>query len=202
MPSQRSPAIPPHSRSRTSMRHTNGRAHAGGQHHLRGCFVLVVELEFANVGGDDPTTRRPLRHRPLRDERPAPAGAHVHHVPHDRIDAPLATIQSIPAASGNDTRTACSPPSFSCDGPNVHGWFCERRIDRLLRHAQSLKSTNPAPPPQRAGPGRSTAGRPGQYACRQSASAVWTSSRSRAQLPVPPLQGLIADQLRLADSSR
>ena len=32
---------------------------------------------------------------------------------------------------------------FACDGPNVHGWFCDRRIDRWLRRAQALKSTSP-----------------------------------------------------------
>jgi peptide/nickel transport system substrate-binding protein len=67
----------------------------------------------------------------------------VHLVPHDGIDAPFEEIQVMPAAWGNDTPYGMFATWFKCDGPNVHGWFCDRRVDAWLRRAQSLKATNP-----------------------------------------------------------
>jgi hypothetical protein len=31
---------------------------------------------------------------------------------------------------------------FACNGPSVHGWFCDRRIDRQLQRTELLKSAN------------------------------------------------------------
>jgi ABC-type transport system substrate-binding protein len=67
----------------------------------------------------------------------------VHLVANNALDAPLETIQLIPGAWGNDTAHGMFTLWFACDGPNVHGWFCDRRIDRWLRRAQALKPTNP-----------------------------------------------------------
>lgn len=68
--------------------------------------------------------------------------ARVHLVPHDQLDAPLATIQVIAGAWG-DTPYGMFATWFTCDGPNVHGWFCDRRIDRMLERAQQVKSSRP-----------------------------------------------------------
>jgi len=68
--------------------------------------------------------------------------ARAHLVPHDRLDAPLETIQVIFGAWG-DTTYGMFATWFRCGGPNVHGWFCDRRVDRLLERAQALKSTRP-----------------------------------------------------------
>ncbi|HYZ29016.1 MAG TPA: BTAD domain-containing putative transcriptional regulator [Thermoleophilaceae bacterium] len=67
----------------------------------------------------------------------------VHLVPHNALDAPLETIQVIPGSWGNDTPNGMFTTWFACDGPNVHGWFCDRNIEASLRRAQTLKSTNP-----------------------------------------------------------
>jgi DNA-binding SARP family transcriptional activator/ABC-type transport system substrate-binding protein len=64
-------------------------------------------------------------------------------VPHDALDPPPDTVQVVPGAWGNDTAQAMLTLWFKCDGPNVHGWFCDRRVDRWLERAQALKSTNP-----------------------------------------------------------
>jgi ABC-type transport system substrate-binding protein len=128
--------------------------------------------------------------------------ARVHLVPHDRLDAPLDAIQVIPAAWGNDTPNGMLTTWFTCDGPNVHGWFCDRRIDRLLRRAQSLKSTNP----------RAAAATWARIDRRLVDQAAWVpivnelgldfvSDRVRGY-QFHPYWGLIADQLWLADASR
>jgi peptide/nickel transport system substrate-binding protein len=61
----------------------------------------------------------------------------------EEIRTSLEKIQVAGAAWGNDTPHGMFTTWFACDGPNVHGWFCERRIDRSLRRAQALQSTNP-----------------------------------------------------------
>ena len=125
----------------------------------------------------------------------------VHLVPHDRLDAPLATIQVI-AAGWGDTTHGMFATWFACDAPNVLGRFCDRRIDRQLRRAQALKSTRP-----------------------RAAAAIWAAIDRRlvdqaAWIPMVnelgvdfvserlrnyqfhPHWGLIADQLWLAGASR
>lgn len=67
----------------------------------------------------------------------------VHLVPRNAVDAPLETIQMIPGAWGNDTPDGRFITWFARDGPNVHGWFCDPRIDRWVRRAQALNPTNP-----------------------------------------------------------
>jgi YVTN family beta-propeller protein len=68
-------------------------------------------------------------------------------VPHSFLENPqperFTKIQVIPAAWGNDTSYGFFSTWFACDGPNVHGWFCDRRIDRTILRAQALKSTQP-----------------------------------------------------------
>lgn len=121
----------------------------------------------------------------------------VHLVPHDHLDAPLGTIQLIDAAWG-DTTNGMFATWFRCDGPNVHGWFCDRRLDRMLDRAQAVKATQP-----------------------RTAAAIWAAADRRlvdqaAWLPLindlgldfvsarvrnyqfHPYWGLIADQLWLA----
>jgi peptide/nickel transport system substrate-binding protein len=66
----------------------------------------------------------------------------LHLVPHDQLDAPLETIQVIAAAWG-DTTHGMFATWFSCGGPNVHGWFCDRWVDRMLERAQAVKATRP-----------------------------------------------------------
>jgi YVTN family beta-propeller protein len=72
--------------------------------------------------------------------------ARVHFVPHAFLAYSPAsvfrTIQVIPAAWG-DTPYGFFTNWFSCAGANVRGWFCDRRIDREILRAQSLKATNP-----------------------------------------------------------
>ncbi|HEX6714464.1 MAG TPA: ABC transporter substrate-binding protein [Thermoleophilaceae bacterium] len=70
--------------------------------------------------------------------------AHAHLVPQGGLDAPFELIQVISASWGNDTPYGMFATWFKCDAPNVHGWFCDRRVDRWLRRAQALRlSTNP-----------------------------------------------------------
>jgi peptide/nickel transport system substrate-binding protein len=52
------------------------------------------------------------------------------------------SIQLIPAAWG-DTPYGFFATWFACDGANNHGWFCDRRIDRLNARARSLLATRP-----------------------------------------------------------
>jgi hypothetical protein len=47
-----------------------------------------------------------------------------------------------PAAWG-DTTNGMFATWFRCDEPNVHGWFCDRRLDRMLDRAQAVKATQP-----------------------------------------------------------
>jgi peptide/nickel transport system substrate-binding protein len=61
---------------------------------------------------------------------------------HDPPASVFARIQLIPAAWG-DTPQGFFRTWFACDGPNVHGWFCDRRLDRWMRRAQALKATRP-----------------------------------------------------------
>jgi peptide/nickel transport system substrate-binding protein len=126
----------------------------------------------------------------------------VHLVPHHALGAPPKTIQVIPGAWGGDTPHGMFTTWFACEGPNVHGWFCDRRIDRWLRRAQALKPTNP-----------------------RAATAIWSRIDRRlvdlaAWVPMVnelgldfiservrnyqfhPYWGLIADQLWLGASSR
>jgi peptide/nickel transport system substrate-binding protein len=126
----------------------------------------------------------------------------IHLVPHDHIDAPLETIQVIPSAWGGDTPNGMLSTWFSCDGPSVHGWFCDPVIDRWLRSARALNSTD-----------------------ARAAAAIWARVDRRvvdeaAAVPMinergvdfvservrnyefNPYGGLIADQLWLADASR
>ena len=125
----------------------------------------------------------------------------VHLVPHGRLDAPLDTIQVIPGAWGNDTANGMLTTWFACDGPNAHGWFCDPKIDRQLRRAQALKSTNP----------RAAAAIWARIDRRLVDRATWVpmvnelgldfvSERVR-NYQFHPYWGLIADQLWLADSS-
>jgi ABC-type transport system substrate-binding protein len=126
---------------------------------------------------------------------------HVHLVPHDALDAPLDTIQVIPAAWG-DTSNGMFATWFACDGPNVHGWFCDRRVDRWLEHAQALKATNP----------RAAAAIWARIDRRLVDLAAWVPtvdgrgvdfvSRRLRNYQFHPYWGLIADQLWLADSQR
>ena len=51
-------------------------------------------------------------------------------------------IQLIPASWG-DTPQGFFGTWFACDGRNVHGWFCDRRLDRQMARAQQLKATQP-----------------------------------------------------------
>lgn len=69
--------------------------------------------------------------------------AQVKLVPEARLQAPLSAIQLIPGAWGNDTPDAMLSLWFSCDGPNVHGWFCDRWVDRQLTRARSSAATDP-----------------------------------------------------------
>jgi ABC-type transport system substrate-binding protein/DNA-binding SARP family transcriptional activator len=55
---------------------------------------------------------------------------------------PYDSIQLLPAAWG-DTPYGFFATWFACDGPNVHGWFCDRRIDRLNGQARSFLATRP-----------------------------------------------------------
>jgi peptide/nickel transport system substrate-binding protein len=52
------------------------------------------------------------------------------------------SIQLLPAAWG-DTPYGFFATWFACGGPNDHGWFCDRRIDRLNGQARSLLATRP-----------------------------------------------------------
>jgi ABC-type transport system substrate-binding protein len=124
----------------------------------------------------------------------------VHLVPHNHLDAPLEKIQVIAHAWG-DTTYGMFATWFRCGGASVHGWFCDRYIDRQLERAQQLKSTRP-----------------------RAAAAIWAAIDRRlvdkaAWLPMindlgldfvsarvrnyqsNPYGGLIADQLWLADAS-
>ena len=51
-------------------------------------------------------------------------------------------IQLIPAAWG-DTPAGFFTTWFSCSGTNVHGDFCDHRVDREIAHAQALAETQP-----------------------------------------------------------
>jgi peptide/nickel transport system substrate-binding protein len=124
--------------------------------------------------------------------------ARVHLVPHDHLDAPLERIQVIAGAWG-DTTYGMFATWFRCDGPSVHGWFCDRRIDRQLERAQQLKSTRP----------RAAAAIWAAIDRRLVDQAAWVptvdelgldfvSARIR-NYQVHPYWGLIADQLWLAD---
>jgi len=61
------------------------------------------------------------------------------HAPPERFSR----IQLIPAAWGGDTPDGFFTTWFSCKGPNVHGWVCNRRIDRAILRARALKATKP-----------------------------------------------------------
>jgi YVTN family beta-propeller protein len=67
-------------------------------------------------------------------------------VPHSFLARPRPTvlrkIQLIPAGWG-DTPYGFFTTWFSCAGANDHGWFCDRRIDREILRAQSLKAAAP-----------------------------------------------------------
>lgn len=125
----------------------------------------------------------------------------VHLVPHDRIGASPETIQLISTAWG-DTANGMFATWFGCGAPNVLGRYCDPRIDRQLRRAQTLKSTRP-----------------------RTAEAIWAAIDRRlvdqaASVPMVnelgldfvsarvrnyqfhPYWGLIADQLWLAKPSR
>jgi peptide/nickel transport system substrate-binding protein len=126
----------------------------------------------------------------------------VHLVPHNALDAPLETIQVIPGAWGNDTPHGMFTTWFACEGPNVRSFFCDRRVDRWLRRAQSLKSTNP----------RAAAAIWARIDRRLVDGAAWVpminelgldfvSERVR-NYQFHPHWGLIADQLWLAEPSR
>jgi peptide/nickel transport system substrate-binding protein len=70
----------------------------------------------------------------------------VHLMSHRSLNHPLPgtydSIQLLPAAWG-DTPYGFFATWFACDGPNGHGWFCDRRIDRLNGQARSLLATRP-----------------------------------------------------------
>lgn len=72
--------------------------------------------------------------------------ASVHLVPHAYLADPPARvfrrIQLIPAAWG-DTPSGFFVTWFSCSGTNVHGDFCDHRVDREIAHAQALETTRP-----------------------------------------------------------
>jgi len=51
-------------------------------------------------------------------------------------------IQLIPAALG-DTPAGFFTTWFSCSGTNVHGDFCDHRVDREIARAQALEETQP-----------------------------------------------------------
>jgi peptide/nickel transport system substrate-binding protein len=123
-------------------------------------------------------------------------------VPPEEIGASIETIQAIGAAWGNDTPHGMFATWFACDGPFVHGWFCDRRIDRWLRRAHAVKSTNP----------RAAAAMWARIDRRLVDLAAWApmvnelglafvSERLR-NYQFHPYWGLIADQLWLADPAR
>jgi ABC-type transport system substrate-binding protein/DNA-binding SARP family transcriptional activator len=126
----------------------------------------------------------------------------VHLVPHGQLDAPLETIQVIPAAWGNDTPNGILASWFNCDAPNVHGWFCDRHVDRQLRRAQTLKATNPrAAAAIWAGVDRRLVDRAAWVPMINELGLDFVSERVR-NYQFHPYWGLIADQIWLADSSR
>jgi peptide/nickel transport system substrate-binding protein len=51
-------------------------------------------------------------------------------------------IQLIPAAWG-DTPAGFFTTWFSCSGTNVHGYFCDHRVDQEIARAQALEETQP-----------------------------------------------------------
>jgi YVTN family beta-propeller protein len=51
-------------------------------------------------------------------------------------------IQLIPAAWG-DTPVGFFTTWFSCSGTNVHGYFCDHRVDRKIARAQALEEMQP-----------------------------------------------------------
>ena len=67
-------------------------------------------------------------------------------VPHAYLANPPARvfrqIQLIPAAWG-DTPAGFFVTWFSCSGTNVHGYFCDHRVDRKIARAQALEDTQP-----------------------------------------------------------
>jgi YVTN family beta-propeller protein len=71
-------------------------------------------------------------------------------VTHTALDHPPAsvfrTIQLIPASWTADYPSAYDFMAiwFSCAGGYDHGWFCDPRLDRKIRHADSLQASNPA----------------------------------------------------------
>ena len=123
--------------------------------------------------GERPARARSTDARPPGSARPA------------RRSAPRRS-RSIPAGWG-DTTHGMFATWFACDGANVHGWFCDRRIDRQLRRAQELKSTRPRaaaaiwagdrPPARR--PGRMAADGQRHSASTSCPSACGTTSSTR-----------------------
>ena len=116
------------------------------------------------------------------------------------MDASLDGMQVAGAAWGNDTPHGMFTTWFACDGPNVHGWFCDRQIDRWIKHAQTLNSTNP----------RAAAAAWARIDRRLVDRAAWVpminergldfvSERLR-NYEFHPYWGLITDQVWLADS--
>jgi peptide/nickel transport system substrate-binding protein len=73
--------------------------------------------------------------------------ARVRLVPHSYFDDPPAgvfeTIQLIPAGWIDTSAYSFVAPWLSCGGAINHGWFCNARLDREMRRAWSLESTNP-----------------------------------------------------------
>jgi hypothetical protein len=71
-------------------------------------------------------------------------------IPHAGYDKlPAATrraIQLIPAGWAADYPSAYDFVDLwlSCRGTYDHGWFCDPRIDREMRHADALQTSNPA----------------------------------------------------------
>ncbi len=72
--------------------------------------------------------------------------ADVHLVSHrSLVHPPPSTFDSIQliAAAWGDTPYGFFATWFACDGTNDHGWFCDRRIDRLNARARSLLAVRP-----------------------------------------------------------
>ena len=97
-------------------------------------------------------------------------------------------IQLIPAAWG-DTPQGMFQTWFACDGPNVHGWFCDRRLDRWMARAQQLDGHPAAGGVGVVGAHRPRARRPGRVGADRRAPRAGLRLRTRPQLPVPPLRG-------------
>jgi peptide/nickel transport system substrate-binding protein len=123
-------------------------------------------------------------------------------VPHNRLDAPLETSQVIAGAWGNDTPNGMFATWFKWDGPLARGWFCDRRIDRRLGRAQSLKSTNPrAAPAIWARIDRQLVDRAAWVPMVNELGLDFVSERVR-NYQFHPYWGQIAEQLWLAGPSR